>query len=139
VVATALPDVPVYCFAPVEDAEGGVQQIRIFVEGMGVTIGTSPVVLGVNEAQAISDRLNRPLGWTRESWTAIAAQYMRAPDCRAVVRAARSAHPPAAPQPALFASGDLSSTVSRIRAPAIRKGITVAMPQRWPAANTTTP
>ena len=32
-----------------------------------------------------------------------------------------------------------SSTVSRIRAPTIRKGITVAMPQRWPAASTITP
>ena len=46
---------------------------------------------------------------------------------------------PAAPQPSLSAPGGLSSTVSRIRAPAIRKGITVAMPQRWPAASTTTP
>ena len=32
---TILPDVPAYCFAPVEDTEVGMQQIRIFVEGMG--------------------------------------------------------------------------------------------------------
>ena len=75
--ATTLPDVPVYCFAPVEDAEVGVQQIRIFVEGMDASIGTSLVVLGVDEALAIADRLNRPLGWTRESWTAFAARFMR--------------------------------------------------------------
>ena len=28
-----LPHLPVYCFAPVDDAEVGVQKIRIFVEG----------------------------------------------------------------------------------------------------------
>ena len=73
---TTLPDVPVYCFAPVEDAEIGMQQIRIFVEGMDTTIGTSLIVLGIDEAMATADRLNRPLGWTRETWTAFAAKCM---------------------------------------------------------------
>ena len=78
-----LADSPRYCFAPVEDAEIGVQQIRIVVEGMNVTIGTSLIVLGIDEALAVADKLNRPLGWTRESWTAFAAKRMRsvgAPD-----------------------------------------------------------
>ncbi len=60
-----------YAFAPVEDPGAGVWQIGI-VDGMDVTIGTSLVVLGVDEAMAVADRLNRPLGWTRESWTAFA-------------------------------------------------------------------
>ena len=38
---------------------------------MDVTVGTSLVVLGVD--QAMADRLNRPLGWTRESWAGFAA------------------------------------------------------------------
>ena len=76
--ATTLPDIPVYCFAPVEDAEIGVQQIRIFVEGMDTAIGTSLVALGIDEAMAIADRLNRPLGWTRETWTAFATKCMPA-------------------------------------------------------------
>ena len=73
---TILPDVPVYCFAPVEDAEIGMQQIRIFVEGMDTSIGTSLIVLGIDEAMAIADKLNRPLGWTRQTWTAFAAKCM---------------------------------------------------------------
>ena len=68
-----LPDSPVYAFIPVEDPEVGVQQIRIFVKGMNATIGTSLIVLGIDEALAVADRLNRPLGWTRQSWTAFAA------------------------------------------------------------------
>ena len=40
---------------------------------MEVTIGTSLVVLGIDEAMAVADRLNRPFGWTRESWTGFAA------------------------------------------------------------------
>ena len=40
---------------------------------MEVTIGTSLVALGIDEAMAATDRLNRPLGRTRESWTGFAA------------------------------------------------------------------
>ncbi len=72
-----LPDCPRYCFAPIEDAELGVQQIRIFVEGLDAAIGTSLVVLGIDEAMAMADRLNRPLGWTRAGWTAFAATCIR--------------------------------------------------------------
>ena len=35
------------------------------------------------DALAVADRLNRPLAWTRETWTAFATKYMRgdlAPD-----------------------------------------------------------
>ena len=70
-----LPDSPVYAFAPVEDAELGVQQIGIFVAGMDAAIGTSLVVMTHDAALAVADRLNRPLGWTRESWTAFAAEF----------------------------------------------------------------
>ena len=72
-----LPDNPRYCFAPVEDAEIGVQQIRIVIDGMDVGIGTSLVVLTSDIAMTVADKLNRPLGWTRESWTAFAAQRLR--------------------------------------------------------------
>ena len=71
-----MPDDPVYAFAPVEDPDTGFQQIRIVVDGMDVAIGTSLIVLGIDEAQEIADRLNRPLGWTRESWTAFAAERL---------------------------------------------------------------
>ena len=67
-----LPDNPRYCFAPVEDTEIGVQQIRIVIDGMDVAIGTSLVVLTSDVAMTVADKLNRPLGWTRESWTAFA-------------------------------------------------------------------
>ncbi len=68
-----LPDNPVYAFAPVEDPDTGFQQIRIVVDEMDAAIGTSLVVLGVDEAMEMADRLNRPLGWTRESWTGFVA------------------------------------------------------------------
>ena len=78
-----LADNPRYCFAPVEDAEAGVQQIRILIEGIDAAIGTSLIVLTEADSLAVADKLNRPLGWTRESWTAFAAKSMRgigAPD-----------------------------------------------------------
>ena len=71
--STTLPDNPVYAFAPVEDPDTGFQQIRIVVDEMDVAIGTSLVVLGIDEATAIADCMNRPLGWTRESWTGFVA------------------------------------------------------------------
>ena len=72
-----LPDNPRYCFAPVVDTEIGVQQIRIVIDGMDVAIGTSLVVLTSDIAMTVADKLNRPLGWTRESWTAFAARRLR--------------------------------------------------------------
>ena len=71
-----LPDNPVYVFTPVEDTDTGVWQIRILVDGMDVTVGTSLVALDIDEAMAVAERLNRPLGWTRESWTGFAAGRM---------------------------------------------------------------
>ena len=72
-----LPDNPRYCFCPVHDAETGVQQICIVVDGMDVTIGTSLIVLTADVALTVADKLNRPLGWTRESWTAFANARLR--------------------------------------------------------------
>ena len=71
--STTLPENLVCAFAPVEDPDTGFQQIRIVVDEMDVTIGTSLVVLGIDEAVEIADRLNRQLGWTRESWTGFAS------------------------------------------------------------------
>ena len=73
---TNLPDNPVYAFAPVEDPDTGVWQIRVVVDGMDVTVGTSLVALCIDQAMAVANRLNRPLGWTRESWTGFAAGRM---------------------------------------------------------------
>ena len=70
---TELPDNPVYAFAPVEDPDTGLRQIRIAVEGMNASIGTTLLVMTLDAALDIADRLNRPLGWTREGWTAFAA------------------------------------------------------------------
>ena len=72
-----LPDNPRYCFAPVEDTEIGLQQIRIVIDGMDVAIGTSLIVLTSDIAMTVADKLNRPLGWTRESWTAFADECLR--------------------------------------------------------------
>ena len=71
--ATELPDDPVYAFVPVEDADIGVHRIRFVIDGMDAAIGTSLIVLDKERAMAVADRLNRPLGWTRASWTAFAA------------------------------------------------------------------
>lgn len=76
--AIELPDDPVYAFVPVEDPDTGFRQIRIVIDGMDIAIGTSLVVLGVDRAMAVADRLNRPLGWTRAGWTAFAAERPRA-------------------------------------------------------------
>ena len=64
--ATELPDHPVYAFAPVEDPDTGMQQIRIAVDGMDI-----------DRAMVVADRLNRPLAWTRASRTAFAAERLR--------------------------------------------------------------
>ncbi len=76
--AIELPDNPVYAFAPVANPDTGMQQIRIAVGGMDIAIGTSLVVLDIDRAMVVADRLNRPLGWTRASWTAFAAERLRA-------------------------------------------------------------
>ena len=55
--------------------------MRITVEGMDATIGTSLIVPGIDEALTTADRLNRPLGWRRETWTAFAAKRLGAVNC----------------------------------------------------------
>ena len=79
--AIELPDNSVYAFAPVADSDTGVWQIRIVIDGMDIAIGTSLVVLDMERAMAVADRLNRPLGWTRASWTAFATERLRAGGC----------------------------------------------------------
>ena len=51
----------------------GCRQVRIAIDGMEITIGTSLVAPGASEAVAVADRLNCLLGWTRENWTGFAA------------------------------------------------------------------
>ena len=73
--ATELPDHPVYAFAPVADPDTDLSQIRI---GIDIAIGTSPVALDIDRAMVVADRLNQRLEWTRASWTAFAAERLRA-------------------------------------------------------------
>ena len=75
--AGRLPENPHYCFAPVEDTEAGVHQIRIFVDGMAVAIPTALIVLTGDEAVEVADRLNARLGLDRAAWTALAAKCLR--------------------------------------------------------------
>ena len=76
--AQTLPDDPNYCFCPAYDIEDEVQQIRIVIEGMSGFIPTALVALTVDDAERLCDKLNRRLGLSREDWTALAAQSMRA-------------------------------------------------------------
>ena len=78
--AQTLPDDPNYCFCPAYDIEEEVQHIRIVIEGMAGYVPTALVALTVADAENICDKLNRRLGLTREQWTALAAQSMRAED-----------------------------------------------------------
>ena len=72
------PDEPIYCFAPVSDAGDEPAQIRILVEGFAFAIPTALVALDRADGLAVCDSLNRPLGWTRPTWTAFAARCLRA-------------------------------------------------------------
>ena len=78
--AGILPENPNFCFAPVEDTETEVYQIRIFVEDMAVAIPTALVVLTGDEAMRVADRLNTRLGFDRAAWTALAAKCLREND-----------------------------------------------------------
>ena len=72
--AETLPPDPNFCFCPVHDDEVGVWQIRIFVEGMDVAIGTSLIAMTVEDGMRIADSMNARLGLDREAWTALAAR-----------------------------------------------------------------
>ena len=76
--AHTLPDDPNYAFCPAYDIEDDVQQIRIVFEGMEGHVPTALVALSVDDAERLCDKLNRKLGHSREDWTALAAQSMRA-------------------------------------------------------------
>ena len=72
--AETLPSDPNFCFCPVEDTEVGVWQIRIFVEGMDVAIGTSLIAMTDDHGMRIADSMNGRLGLDRDAWTALAAR-----------------------------------------------------------------
>ena len=76
--AQTLPDNPNYCFVPAYDLEDEVQQIRIVFEDMAGYVPTALVALAVDEAERRCDKLNARRGLSREDWTALAAESMRA-------------------------------------------------------------
>ena len=76
--AQTLLDSPHYCFVPAYDISDEVQQVRIVVAGMSGYIPTALVVLTIDDAERLCDRLNAKLGFSREDWTALAARSMRA-------------------------------------------------------------
>ena len=76
--AHTLPDDPNYAFCPSYELGDEPQQIRIVFEGMDGYVPTALVALTVDDAERLCDKLNRRLGHSREDWTALAAQSMRA-------------------------------------------------------------
>ena len=78
IIAQTLPDEPNYCFVPAYDVEADVQQIRIVIEGLAGHVPTALVVLDLDDAPTICDKLNRELGLNRETWTPMAAACMHA-------------------------------------------------------------
>ena len=73
-----IPDAPIYCFAPLTDAEGEPPQIRLLVEGLGFAVPTALVCLTAEDGLRVADRLNRALGLDRAAWTALAARCLSA-------------------------------------------------------------
>ena len=74
----SLPDNPLYCFAPMNDADGEPPQMRILVEGLAFAIPTALVALSQADGLILADRLNRALGLDRDAWTARAERCLRA-------------------------------------------------------------
>ena len=74
----SIPDVPVYCFAPIADEDGEAPQMRILIEGLPFAVPTALVCLTAEDGVALADRLNRKLGLDRADWTALAARCLRA-------------------------------------------------------------
>ena len=66
---------------------------------MDVAIGTSLIVLTADVAMTVADKLNRPLGWTRESWTAFADRRLCSRGVPAQVGA--GSEPPTTTNPSL--------------------------------------
>ena len=54
----------------------GLHRMAIAVEGMDAPIATTMVVVDIDSALRIADRLNRRLGHDRNSWTAFAARCL---------------------------------------------------------------
>ena len=78
--AQTLPDNPNFCFVPSYDVEDEVQQIRIVIEGMSGHVPTASIALTIDDALSICDKLNRRLGYDRETWTAMVAASMHVED-----------------------------------------------------------
>ena len=57
-----------------------VRLTRIVIEGLSGHVPTALVVLDLDDALSICDKLNRRLGLDRETWTAMAAASMHAED-----------------------------------------------------------
>ena len=76
--AQTLPDNPNYAFCPSYDLGDEPQQIRIVFEGMEGCVPTALVALTVDDAGRLCNKLNKKLGHSREDWTTLAAQSMRA-------------------------------------------------------------
>ena len=74
-----LPDEPDFVFFAEElPEEDGLYRIAIAVEGMAVPIPTLMITVTLDDALNMADRMNRRLGHDRDSWTAFAAQCLRA-------------------------------------------------------------
>ena len=78
--AQTLPDNPNFVFVPAYDVETDVQQIRIVIEGLAGHVPTALIALNLEDALSICDKLNRRLGYDRDTWTAMAAASMHAED-----------------------------------------------------------
>ena len=63
----SLPGNPLYCFAPMSDADGEPPQIRILIEGLAFAIPTALVALSHVDGLVLADRLNRALGLDRDA------------------------------------------------------------------------
>ena len=72
-----MPDDPDYLFLAGALPEKGLPRIAIAVRGLCGSIPTALIVLGIDDALRVCDRLNRRLGHDRPSWTAFAARCRR--------------------------------------------------------------
>ena len=76
----ALPEDPVYAFAPSYDFPDEHQRIRIVFEGMDGYVPTALVALNLDDAEQLCDRLNARLGLNREAWLHLVGRSMHPPD-----------------------------------------------------------
>ena len=75
----ALPDNPVYAFAPSYDFPDRHQRIIIVFEGIGGYVPTALIALSLDDAEQLCDRLNARLGLDREAWQRLVGRAMAPP------------------------------------------------------------